>query len=361
MAAVADLVVIPQIAALSGAAAIAGLALLRRGLIGYRTADRFADTGTSTISSVAAGEVRLSGIVEAAEVVLISALQSVRCVYYHASVEQDGDGEVGHDFLEERSVGFRVRDASGSIRVFPRGARFDAPTRFDAKTDLSGDAPSGLDERIGSAIEVGEPDREALVADLLRTPSIRDLEGGWHHSLARDRRGRRHYRESRLEPGDAITILGRALPFGDLADPAGADLGAGPDVPLSDPEIAADLAEARAAGTLLDDPEAAWGNAAIPGFGIGRPVSAPTLDPAANPLPIAGADEAERIERTFEIAPEDLVMAASAEVPLLIAHGMPSAVVDRHRETYVLGLLGASLAIVSAMIFAIMLSGGFGS
>jgi hypothetical protein len=355
-----DLVFIPQVAVLTGGTAIAGLVLLRRGLTGYRTADRIADTGTSTISSIAAGEVRISGIVEPAEVVLVSALQSVRCVYYRASIDEEQDDASRPDFLEERAVGFRVRDASGSIRVFPRGARFDAPLRFEGRTGMSGDEPSGLDLRLGSAIEVGEPDREALVAELLRTPSMHDLEGGGRHPLLRDRRGQRHYREARLEPGDAITVVGVALPFGDLSDPAGADLGAGPDVPLSDPEIAADLAEARAAGTLLD-PAEAWGNAAIPGFGIGRPVSQPVLDPAANPLPIADAAEADRFERTFEIEPEVLVLAVAPDVPLLIAHGTPGAAVDRHRETYLIGLLGASLAIVSAMLFAIMLAGGFGT
>jgi signal transduction histidine kinase len=40
-------------------------------------------------------------------------------------------------------------------------------------------------------------------------------------------------------------------------------------------QVAANLAEARQAGILLTDPAAAWGNAAIPGFGIGRPVSEP--------------------------------------------------------------------------------------
>ena len=356
-----DLVVIPQIALLSGGAAIAGLVLLRRGLAGYRTADWIADTGTSTISSLAAGEVRISGIVEPAEVVLVSALQSAQSVYYRASIDEDDDGDPGHAFFEERSIGFRVRDASGSIRVFPRGARFDALMRFEASTDLSGDEPADLDLRLGSAIAVGQPDREALIAELLQMPSMEESAGGGRHPLLRDRRGRRKYREMRLEPGDPITIVGRALPFGDLPDPAGADLGAGPDVPLSDPEIVADLAEARATGTLMDDPEDAWGNAAIPGFGIGRPVTTPTLDPAANPLPLAAADEAERFERTFEIEPEMLVLAASDEVPLLIAYGTPGAIVERNRETYLLGLLGASLAIVSAMIFAIMLSGGFGT
>ena len=111
----------------------------------------------------------------------------------------------------------------------------------------------------------------------------------------------------------------------------------------------------------MDDPADAWGNAAIPGFGIGRPVSAPRLDPAADPLPLALVDEAQRFQRTFRIAPEDLVVAASPEVPLLIAYGIPTAVVDRHRRTYLQGLLGASLTIIAAMTFAVMLSGGFGT
>ena len=97
------------------------------------------------------------------------------------------------------------------------------------------------------------------------------------------------------------------------------------------------------------------------GFGIGRPVSQPTLDAEANPLPLAAAEDAARFERTFHIGPGDLILAASPEAPLLIAHGTPSAAVERHRETYLLGLLGASLAIVGAMLFAVMLSGGFGT
>ena len=86
---------------------------------------------------------------------------------------------------------------------------------------------------------------------------------------------------------------------------------------------------------------------------------APDLDPAARPLPLAGADEAARVERSFAISPETLVMASSAEVPLLIAHGVPGAVVERGQVQFMLGLLGAILAIASAMIVAIDLSGGF--
>jgi len=42
-----------------------------------------------------------------------------------------------------------------------------------------------------------------------------------------------------------------------------------------------DIAEARAAGMLVGDPDDAWGNAALPRFGIGRPVSPPHRDPGA--------------------------------------------------------------------------------
>ena len=39
----------------------------------------------------------------------------------------------------------------------------------------------------------------------------------------------------------------------------------GSNVGPDDPEVAGDLAEARAAGLLAATPEEAWGNAAIPG------------------------------------------------------------------------------------------------
>ena len=54
--------------------------------------------------------------------------------------------------------------------------------------------------------------------------------------------------------------------------------------------LAAELAAAGAAGTLLT-PEEAWGNAAIEGFGIGRPVRAPELDPGVATPVLATAEE----------------------------------------------------------------------
>lgn len=341
------------ITVLAGAGVVGGLVLLGRGLLAYRSTIRVGDTSTSTISGLAAGEVRISGIVEVAELTLVSLLQSAPCVYYRATVGAAGEvTPADGGITEERSIGFRVRDLTGSIRVFPRGARVDAAVRLDEETGVMGDAPPGLSIRTGSATQLAEPDRATAIADLLRVrqPDRADRPTAW-----RDGERRHHYRETRLEPGDPVTIVGRALPFSDLADPIAADLGTESDRLDDDPEIAADLAAARAAGTLALDPDDAWGNAAIPGFGIGRPVSAPELDPAANRLPLASADEAARTERTFEIAPDTLVLAASSEVPLLIAYGSPGAVMQRSTLRFAVGLLGAVLAIGSAMVLAIML------
>jgi hypothetical protein len=348
------------VAVLAAGGFIGGLALLVRGMGDYRTAGRIADTSTSKIGSIAAGEVRISGVIEPAELILVSLLQSVPCVYYRSTIGDDDveqlPGSAGDD--EERAVGFRVRDATGSLRIFPRGARIDAPVRFEGSTGTLGDEPPGLSMRIGEPLRVGEPDREAAIAELLR---VRDPgDSALRPSLA-SRRGARRYREARLEPGDSVTIVGRALPFGDLPDPAGADIGSGTEVVgVSDPEVAADLAEARATGTLMTDPDDAWGNAAIPGFGIGRPIRQPDIDPAANPLPLAGPDAAARTERIFEIDPEALVVAASDEVPLLIAHGLPGSATARHRDRFLLGLAGAVVSVVSAMVLAITFSGGLG-
>ena len=136
-----------------------GLGLLARGMAGQRRAARIGDTASSTISAIAVGEVRVSGVVEPAELTLTSPLQSRTCVYYRAKVkESKGDSE--RTLLdEERAVGFRLRDASGNVRVFPRGAHFLVPDSFKEGTGLMGDEPPGLHLRDGSAFDVGLVDR----------------------------------------------------------------------------------------------------------------------------------------------------------------------------------------------------------
>lgn len=351
---------------------IGGLVLLGRGFLAYRTGTRIADTSASRIASAAVGEVLVSGVVEPAEVTLVSPLQSVPCIYYRARIDDsDGDSSTT-SFREERAVGFRIRDETGELRIFPRGARFDVPTRFEERSGTFGDDPPGLRLRAGAAFGPAAADREAQIAALLTVqPAGRSVgadgpgdRAGWGSGswsglevAIGSRSRRRRYAEARLEPGDVVTVLGRALPFDQLDDPEWADHLEAGDPLLDDPEIAADLAAARAAGRLHDDPADAWGNAAIPGFGVGRPVREPELHEDAHEPALAGTADAERYARTFEIAPDSLVIAAAPDVPLVVAAGPPEAAAGRHEQAFLVGLVGAVIAIVSAMWLA-MSAGG---
>ena len=348
---------------LAGLGVALGLWLLARGMAGYRRASRIGDTSTSSIASAAAGEVRIAGVVEPAELILTSPLQGARCVYYRASVEEPGRGRRQTVYSDERAVGFRVRDPSGVVRVFPRGAQVDVPIRLDESSGSLGERPPGLHLRAGDAISVAEPDRETQIARLLtvRHPAGEDGLPFWLADAGGAGRAPRRFREARLEPGEAVTVVGHLLPFGDLPDPLGASDVTGALDPLSaleDPEIAADLAAARAAGLLEPDPAEAWGNAAIPGFGIGRPVRPPELDPAAIPAEVA--EGAAGDETLFEIRADELVLAAAADAPLLIAAGTPGAAVQRQEGAFLVGLLGAVLAIASALVAALALAGLLG-
>jgi hypothetical protein len=355
--------IVPHLALASIAGIVGGLGLFWRGLAAFRAADRIADTSGSRVASIAVGEVRLTGIVEPAELVLTSPLQSRPCVWYRASASEQGDRHDRIVFSEERAVGFRLRDETGAIRVFPRGGQWAVENRFSDATGLAGDEPPGLALRTGPAIAAAEPDRDEEIRLLLTVRDPRDAAGAPLERL-RLSSGRRQYREARIEPGDVITLVGFVEPFDQLPDPTGADavessgLFADAAAAAADPAIAADLADARRAGMLAPDAETAWGNAAIPGFGIGKPVRVPDLDAGARPLPLADAATAERIERTFEIAPEDLVVAARADVPLLISPGSPRAAAAHHQSRFLLGLLGAVLAIGSAIALGVMVTGG---
>jgi hypothetical protein len=353
---------------LAAAGIVAGLILLVRGFAGYRAARRISGTSTSRISALAVGEVLVSGTAEPLELTLVSPLQSAPCLYYRARVRESNDGDGRDAFAEERAVGFRVRDPSGAVRVFPRGARFDVPNCFDESIGVWGGDPPGLLPRTGSAFGPG-PDRDSQIAALL---TLRDPgRDPWHRSMTpvgptvlgfnanrlAAGTGRRHFQEARIEPGDVVTVVGQVLPFADLDDPAAANLVDGGVDSATDPEIAADLAEAREAGLLAATPAEAWGNAAIEGFGIGHPVRSPVLDPGATPLPPPDPAIAALADATFEIGPEDLIIAASDQVPLIVSIGAPAAAVARHQLQFVIGLLGAVLAIGSAMALALAVDG----
>ena len=357
---------IPQVAVLACAGIVSGIWLLVRGMRGYRTATELGDTATSRIAALAAGEVQVSGVIEPAELTLISALQSVPCVYYRSTIGPEGEypeGSLGFD--EERAVGFKVRDASGDLRVFPRNARWDAPTRYDESTGLTGDEPLGLLMRTGPAISTVPLDRAAAILALTTVPVAPEFDalailGGMTNRYGAGRRQRRRYHEKRMEPGDPVTIVGRAIPFSDLTDPAEADIAEG-SLAADDPEVSGDIAEAREAGLLAATPEEAWGNAAIPGFAIGRPSKAPQLDPSSTAPTVASPAEATEFDRRFAIAPETLVLASAPGLPLLIAHGVPEAAAGRQQRHFIVGLLGGVLAIGSAMALALLVGGGFGS
>jgi hypothetical protein len=301
----------------------------------------------------------VSGVAEAIELTLVSPLQSAPCLYYRSRITEASDGDGRDLFREERAVGFRVRDAEGAVRVFPSGARFDVPDRYDESPGVWGGGVIGLQPRTGSAFAPGPAERDQQIEALLTVHapaqgSLLDLSG-LPLSLSS---GRNHYREARIEPGETVMVMGRALPFADLDDPAAANVLDGTGLDSADPEIAADLADARAAGLLAATPEEAWGNAAIEGFGIGQPVRAPELDPAANLPPPPDPALAARAAAAFEIAPDALILASSDEVPLLISLGAPTQVAARGEWQFVLGLVGAALAIGSMMALALMVQGG---
>ena len=341
--------------ALCAAGVVGGLAALARGLMGYRAGMRIAGTATSRIATLAAGEVRLSGTVEPAEALLRSPLQGRDCVWYRTRVSSS-DGEGSAAFHEERGIGFRVRDATGSIRVFPRGARIDVPDQYDERAGVFGEAPVGLSPRHAMLVPAPDAvDRQAAVDALLTVQPPETIDR--LPAAGTGTRGQR-YTEARIEPGDLITIVGTARPFGEIEDPAtadGLDGSADPLGAIEDPEVSADIAAAREAGALAA-PELAWGNAAIPGFGIDRPVREPVLDAAAHHPVLATPAEADRIERTFDLAPDLLVLASAPDAPLLIVSGAPGDAVARDQARFLTGLLGAVVAIVSAVSAAVLLT-----
>lgn len=325
----------------AGGGLLLGLGALWRGLRAQRTGARIEGLGTSPIARLAAGEVRVSGTVEIAGVTLISPILARECVYYDAKIRAAND-ESETSWSDSRAVGFFVRDASGAIRVLPRAAHWDLP--------LDVDDSSGLTRPMGNA-----PDAPGAL------PST-DGFSGLALLAAGAERAPQRMTEAVLEPGDPVTVVGYALPYRDLTDPASADAFLAVDA--ADVEVAGDLAEARAAGILADSAEEAWGNAAIPGFGIGAPTRTPELDPAVTAVasePVAVApDGPATSDMPFEIPHDALVLASTELVPLLVAGGPPGEVAARSSDAFLLGLLGASLAIGSAIVLALSLAGTFG-
>ena len=346
----------PQLLIAAGFGIVGGLSAFLGGLAAYRRADRVAGIASSRVVSLAAGEVRLTGSVEPLAVTLVSPLQSVPCVWYRSSISERG-GENDRSILDrERAVEFALRDETGEVRIIPRDARWDFAPVFRESTDAFGEDPVGLMLDAGPGAVATPADQEAAVAALLtvRPPTGSAASDPARVTGLRIERGTREYVEARLEPGQIVTVVGHAVPFGQLAetqdriDPTAVD----------DPVLAADLADAREGGMLARDPAAAWGNAAIPGFGIGRPTRAPVLHPEADSLSPATPEQTSHAERVFKIAPETLVVASAPGVPLTIHPGTPADAVARDDRRFYAGLVGAIVAIVSVVALALMLRGG---
>jgi hypothetical protein len=335
---------------------VLGLGAFVRGLMSYRRGAAVASIATSPAGALAAGEVRLHGIIEPLVNVLVSPLQSEPAVWYRSRIGKDGDDDT-EIFAEERSTQFLLRDDTGVVRIVPRQARWEAPNQLDESTDVNGDPPVGLRRRSGpAATPVTELDREAAIAALLTIrPAGTDedvSEGSGFRHLGIG--SRRHYTEALLAPGDEVTIIGYAQPYSDLS--ALHDLEQVLHRPdgLDDPVLAAELSEARAAGLLAPTPEAAWGNAAVPGFGIGRPERAPVLDPEADALPLADPGQVERADRLFEIPGEGLVVSSGPDTELVVYAGDPADAKAAHDQTFLMGVGGGALAILSAFAFVVL-------
>ncbi len=358
-----------QFAAALGATGglVGGLALLGRGLVDWRRGARIAAIAPSRVESVAAGEASLVGAVEPGPIVLVSPLQSRPCVYYRAVVHESRGDEDHTVMAAERGVAFVLRDATGTIPVLARGARWDCPVRWEGKTGWAGDEPAGLARNSGPAIQPAVVDRDRAIAELLTVrpaatslPGSEDLPGLALAAAVTDLGTRRRsYEERRIEPGDTVTVVGAVVPFGDLPDPITADR-SDPTAALDDPEVAAAIAAALAAGTLAGSPEEAWGNASIPGFGIGRPTRPPELDPGVTAPVLAGPGQAATSPLAFDLPPEALVVGAADGIPLVVGLGMPSSIEAAHTASFALGIGGAVLAVASAVVIALVVDGRLG-
>ena len=163
----------------------------------------------------------------------------------------------------------------------------------------------------------------------------------------------RRYKEARLEPGETVTIIGQALPWSDVREQLLAPVAGSNE----ERAIATDIAAARAAGLLAADPEEAWGNAAIPGFGIGRPTQRPELDPEARLPQVADADEHARALEHYRIPDETLVLARGAGGAMAIYKGAPAVATRHHDLAFLVGLAGAVLTVLSALALGAVVTG----
>ena len=349
---------------------IGGIALFVRGLVAYRRDRLISSVATSSLDGIAAGEVRVTGVVEAIDRNLISPLQSKPCVWYRARIDETGKN--GRVLLnEEKAQEFRIVNETGSIRVVPRGARWELGLDFDESTGITGDEPPGLHRRSGATYAAAldrdptqmsdaelEMARQALltVQKPLAGASAEGrsgADGDWGRGVGLAGSQGRRYREARLEPGETITVIGQALPWGDIKDILHAwDPSSNVEMAIAD-----DVARARELGTLASSPQEAWGNAAIPGFGIGAPTLEPELDEGARPLEARGEDAHREALAKYDIPDAELILSRGEKGEMAVYMGAPTEAVMHHDFAFALGVMGALMAVFCALGAGALLTG----
>ncbi len=347
---------------------VGGIVLFVRGLVAYRRDRLISSVATSSLDGIAAGEVRISGVVEPIDQTLISPLQSKPCVWYRARVETTGkDSRVLLN--EEKTQEFRIRNETGHIRVVPGGARWEIDTSFDERTSIMGDEPAGLRRRSGAAYasfverdpeQKTELERQTAAQALLtvqcRTETADkadwDDDGASLGVFAGNQGGRR-YRESRLEPGETVTILGQAWPWSEVRE----TLLTWQPGNNEEADIAADLAYARELGVLATSPEEAWANAAIPGFGIGAPTAQPELDPGVHQPDVPPAEVPREALAKYDIPDEELVLSRGLRSSMVIYRGTPTDATSHHDFDFWVGVIGAVMAVMCALAIGAMVTG----
>ena len=347
---------------------VGGLVLFVRGLVAYRRDRLITSVASSSLDGIAAGEVRVTGVVEAIDQTLVSPLQSKPSVWYRARVETTGDNSrILLD--EEKSQEFRIRNETGQIRVVPQGARWEIGAVFDERTSFTGDEPPGLHRRSGAAYasvlerdpaQMTEIEREVAAQALLtvqRPTTEADAEdwaqGGSSWLSSGPTGGGRRYREARLEPGQTVTILGQAWPWAEVREVL-LTWNPGSNV---ERDSADDLAYARAMGMLAASPEEAWGNAAIPGFGIGMPTAAPELDPRIEPPDVPDAEVHEEALARYDIPDEEMVLSRGLKGGMAIYSGSPQEATQHHDFAFLVGLGGAVMAALCAFALGAIVTG----
>ncbi len=347
---------------------IGGIVLFVRGLVAYRRDRLISSVATSSLDGIAAGEVRVSGVVEPIDQTLISPLQSKPCVWYRARVETTGDNS--RVLLnEEKTQEFRVRNATGQIRVVPGGARWEIDTVYDERTSIMGAEPVGLKRRSGAAYasfverdpeQMTELERQTAAQALLTVQRPAESfdgadwdDGGVSASVFGGGQGGRRYREARLEPGETVTILGQAWPWSEVRE----SLLAWQPGNNVEADIAADLAYARELGVLAASPEEAWGNAAIPGFGIGAPTAQPELDPGVHQPDVPSAEIHRAALERYDIPDEELVLSRGLRGGMVIYRGTPTDATSHHDPTFWVGVVGAVMAVMCALALGAVLTG----